>query len=74
MTEEEGKQDKIVYKEIGSWNGFEYALRQENRSLFNKMLTECQNNEEGYSKAASAAIDVGESYSAESIFIALIFQ
>jgi hypothetical protein len=34
--------------------GFEYALRGEENSslLFNKMLTECQDNEEEYSKAA----------------------
>ncbi|HEY9386248.1 MAG TPA: hypothetical protein VIP70_04360 [Nitrososphaeraceae archaeon] len=72
----EGKEEKedILAQEIQSWKGFEYAIREENSSLFNKMLTECQNNEEEYSKAASATIEVGESYSVESIFIALIFQ
>jgi hypothetical protein len=29
MKEEEGRQDKIIDKEIDSWNGFEYALREE---------------------------------------------
>jgi hypothetical protein len=74
MIEEEGRQDNILDKEIESWKGFEYSLREENRLLFNKMLTECQDNEEEYSKAASLAIEEGESYSAEYIFIALIFQ
>jgi hypothetical protein len=39
--------------------------------LFSKILTECQDNEEEYSKAAEAR---GESYSTESLFMALIFQ
>jgi hypothetical protein len=69
--EEEEKNQKILDIEIQSWKGFEYALRQENRLLFNKMLKECQGNEEEYSKAAAAR---GEGYSAESLFMALIFQ
>jgi hypothetical protein len=35
------------------------------------MLTECQDNEEEYNKAAIAR---AESYSVESLFMALIFQ
>jgi hypothetical protein len=35
------------------------------------MLTECQDNEEEYSKAASAAIEENESYSPESLFMGL---
>jgi hypothetical protein len=35
------------------------------------MLSECQGNEEEYSKAAAAR---GEPYSAESLFVTLIFQ
>jgi hypothetical protein len=31
----------IFAKEIESWKGFEYALREENRILFNNMLSEC---------------------------------
>jgi hypothetical protein len=69
--EEEEKNQKILDIEIQSWKGFEYALREENRLLFNKMLTECQDNEEEYSKAAAAR---GEPYSAESLFVPLIFQ
>jgi hypothetical protein len=32
----------ILSEEIKSWEDFEYALREENRLLFNKMLSECQ--------------------------------
>ena len=39
-------EDNILAKEIDSWKGFEYALRQPNATLFNKMLTECLENEE----------------------------
>ena len=35
----------ILTNEIQSWKGFEYALRQPNATLFNKMLTECLKNE-----------------------------
>jgi hypothetical protein len=66
MTNAERNQDNILGKEIQTWKGFEYALREENSSLFNLVLTECQDNEEEYSKAASAAIEENESYSAES--------
>ena len=40
------KDDDILATEIESWKGFEYALRQPNVTLFNKMLTECLENEE----------------------------
>jgi hypothetical protein len=40
------KDDDILTNEIQSWKGFEYALRQPNATLFNKMLTECLANEE----------------------------
>ena len=39
-------EDNILTKEIDSWKGFDYALRQPNATLFNKMLTECLENEE----------------------------
>jgi hypothetical protein len=70
MTEEERKQCKILDKEIESWKGFEYALREENRLLFSKMLSECQQNAD-HAKAAFAR---GECYSVESLFMALMFQ
>jgi hypothetical protein len=44
-------------------------LREEDRVLFNKMLNECQKEE--YAKSFKAK---GEYNSAESLFIALIFQ
>jgi hypothetical protein len=34
--------EDILTKEIESWKGFEYALREENRILFNKMFSECE--------------------------------
>jgi hypothetical protein len=60
--------EDILTKEIESWNSFEYSLR-EDRILFNKMLNECQKEE--YNEAFSAK---GEYNSAESLFMALIFQ
>jgi hypothetical protein len=35
-------QYSILSNEIKSWEHFEYALREENRILFNKMLSECK--------------------------------
>jgi hypothetical protein len=67
----EGKEEKdILNNEIESWKGFEYALREENRLLFSKMLSEYQQNED----YDIAAISRGECYSAESFFMALILQ
>ena len=57
-------------KEIDSWNNFEYALREENRLLFNKMLSECKEYE-GYIKAAGSK---DEFFSAESLFMVLVLQ
>jgi hypothetical protein len=68
MSSEED--EKILAKEIESWKGFEYALRKPNAILFNKMLTECLENEE----YASASKTKGPQYSVESLFMALIFQ
>ena len=67
MTKEE---NNVLAKEIESWSKFEYALREEDRILFSKMLNECKKEEE-YSKAFNAK---GEYNSAESLFMALIFQ
>jgi hypothetical protein len=63
-------QYSILSEEIKSWERFEYALREENRLLFNKMLSECKENED-YVKAANSK---DEYYSAESLFMALILQ
>ena len=70
MSEEEEKENNLLIKEIESWNGYEYALREEDRILFNKMLNECRQQEE-YSKAFKAK---GQYYSTESLFMASIFE
>ena len=36
----DSNKDDILEKEIESWKSFEYALREENGILFNKMLEE----------------------------------
>lgn len=74
MSSEEDEEDEvdenILANEIESWRGFEYALREPNATLFNKMLNECLENEE-YSKACNTK---GSHQSAESLFMVLIFQ
>jgi hypothetical protein len=77
MTEEEEKEEQqeenkdILQKEIESWNDhFGYALREENRILFNQMLSECLTDEQ-YRNAVNSK---GENYSTESLFMTLIFQ
>jgi hypothetical protein len=62
--------DDILAKEIESWSAYEYALRQQNAKIFNKMLSECLDNEE----YAAAFKTKGSQYSSESLFMALIFQ
>ena len=70
MTKEEEQENNVLAKEIESWNSFEYSLREEDSILFNKMLNECQKEEE-YSKASDAK---GKNTSSESLFMTLIFQ
>src|SRR5919201_1373118 len=60
----------ILSEEIKSWQNFEYALREENRLLFSKMLSECVENED-YIKDVSSK---DEFFSAESLFMVLILQ
>ena len=43
---EESCDGNILTKEIDSWSNFEYARREEDRVLFNKMLSECKENED----------------------------
>lgn len=69
-AEEESCDDNILTKEVDSWSNFEYALREENRLLFNKMLSECKENQ----NYRSAANSKDEYFSAESLFMALILQ
>jgi hypothetical protein len=61
---------KPMMREIDSWSNFEYALREENRALFNKMLSECEKNED----MVRAANSKDEFFSAESLFMVLILQ
>ena len=73
MPTNEQKEDDnvdILAKEIDSWSNYEYALREENRLQFNKMLTECRENED-YIRAANSK---DEFFSAESLFMVLILQ
>ena len=63
-------QSSNLSEEIKSWERFEYALREENRLLFNKMLNECGANEDLVRTAGSK----DEYFSAESLFMALILQ
>jgi hypothetical protein len=63
--------DKHIFtEEIKSWERFQYALREENRLLFGKMLSECKENED-YIKAANCK---DEFFSVESLFMVLILQ
>ena len=64
------KDDDILATEIESWKGFEYALRRPNSTLFNKMLTECLENEE----YAAAFKTKGPQDYPGSLFMVLIFQ
>jgi hypothetical protein len=63
-------QSSYLSEEIKSWERFEYALREENRLLFKKMLDECGENED-YVKAAGSK---DEYFSAESLFMVLVLQ
>jgi hypothetical protein len=70
MTMSLSQNKDLLANEIESWKGFEYALREENRTLFNMMLSECRENKD----YVRAAISKGEPFSAESLFMALILQ
>jgi hypothetical protein len=59
--------DNTLAEEIQSWKGFEYALRQPNVTLFNKMLSECLENEE----YAAAFKTKGPQDSVETLFMLL---
>jgi hypothetical protein len=68
MTKEE-EENKLAM-EVESWKGFEYALRNLNTVLFSKMLTECLENKD----YVTAFRTKGQQYSAESLFMVLIFE
>jgi hypothetical protein len=57
-------------QEIDSWSNFEYAMREGNRLLFNKRLSECKENED----LVRASDSKNEFFSAESSFMVLILQ
>ena len=57
----------VLTKEIESWNGFEDALREEDRNLFKKMLNECYK----YSVAINAK---GEPFPTEPLIMALLLS
>ena len=62
--------EDTLSEEIKSWEPFEYALREEDRLIFSRMLSECGKNED-YVKAANSK---DEYFSAESLFMILILQ
>jgi hypothetical protein len=68
MTKEE-EENKLAM-EVESWKGFEYALRNPNTILFSKMLSECLKNKD----YVTAFRTKGPQYSAESLFMVLIFE
>jgi hypothetical protein len=67
MNHDDDDNNDILSKELDSWNGFEFSLREENRILFHKMLYECREH-------ADAVNSKGDSFSVESLFMALILQ
>ena len=67
---EDAATNNVLTQEIESWDKFEYALREENRLLFNKMLSECKDNED----LVRAANSKDEFFSCESLFMALTLQ
>jgi hypothetical protein len=62
--------NNTLANEIESWKDFEYALKEENGLFFNRMLSECGENED-YVRAASSR---DEYFSAKSLFMVLILQ
>ena len=69
--------DLLLHKEIRSWNGFKYALREENAILFDQMLKKCleEDDKEGEGvQFAKAVNSKGENFTAESLFMVLILQ
>lgn len=66
----------ILAEEIQSWNRFKYALREENATLFYRMLEEClkEDNERRQLQFSNAINAKGENFVAESLFMVLILQ
>jgi hypothetical protein len=67
--------EDLLTKEIQSWDSFKYTLREENAILFGQMLKECQREDDKKGEVvqfANAVNAKGESFAAESLFMALI--
>ena len=62
--------NNTLANEIESWKDFEYALKEDNGLLFNRMLSECGENED-YVRAARSR---DKYFSAESLFMMLMLQ
>ena len=61
--------ENLLTSEIESWDGFEYALREENRLLLHKMLKEFKKKD--YVDWVNSK---GRNSSAEALFLKLIFE
>jgi hypothetical protein len=59
----------ILTKEIESWERFGYALRKENRTLFEEMLDRYKKKD-----YVDCAAKKGENFSAEALFLILLFE
>jgi hypothetical protein len=64
-----GEKNNTLETEIQSWDRFEYALREENRILFQEMLDKCRKSE--YFECVNAK---GQNHSAELLFLILILE
>ena len=66
----------LLHEEIQSCDSFKYALREENATLFYRMLEECleEDNEGSQLQFANAINAKGENFVAESLFMVLILQ
>jgi hypothetical protein len=58
--------EDILTKEIQSWNGFAEALRDEDRTIFLRMLEQCY-------QYVDSINSKGEYYSTESLLTSLVF-
>jgi hypothetical protein len=59
----------VLTNEIESWGDFGYALRKENRILFEEMLDKCKKKD-----YVDCAANKGENFSTEALFLVLIFE
>jgi hypothetical protein len=51
--EDKGGYNNILAQEIDSWDKYEYALMEENRLMFNKMLSEFKESEDLVNNSAA---------------------